>query len=102
MMRPVFGSCPFDIVSVPEKVITNFNVINVFPNPSNGNFSIRSNTQQRQRFEIYQMNGALLKSEEWTSQAEVDMSLFPDGMYLIRVINLENLSSSTHKHIIQR
>jgi len=64
----------------------------LFPNPSDGLFTVRfdSNKEQDLNFEIYNMVGDLVHSQNWKTVSgsnlrPVDLSGMPEGVYLLRV-----------------
>jgi ligand-binding sensor domain-containing protein len=68
---------------------TQSNEFNLFPNPTNGKFTIElSNYSKNQQIEIYNLSGQLIKSLKTTTpKVQIDLSAFPKGLYFIRVKN---------------
>ncbi|RLD83834.1 MAG: hypothetical protein DRJ10_02700 [Bacteroidetes bacterium] len=63
----------------------NFSNVKVFPNPTNGIFIIEGNNIQR--IEIKNVNGGDIKDVTTNKkQLEIDLSQYPKGIYLIKVI----------------
>ena len=59
------------------------NEISVYPNPTNGNFSIK--TENNSRAEIYDETGKMTKTIEMkTGENMVDISELPNGVYIIK------------------
>lgn len=64
----------------------------LFPNPSNGLFTIRYDSDKNHdlNFEVYNMTGSLIHSENWKTVSgqnlrPVDLSGAPGGVYLVKV-----------------
>ncbi|HTL82089.1 MAG TPA: T9SS type A sorting domain-containing protein [Bacteroidia bacterium] len=63
----------------------NGNSFGVFPNPSNGKFTLNG-IENNSRVEIYNSTGQLIFSEDNFKQGErIDISDQPDGIYLIKI-----------------
>ena len=79
------------------------NVIEVFPNPSGGIFSIRqqsSATGKLQNVEIFNMPGEKIYSGTIIpGTSDIDISHSPKGIYFIKIYNEENIH--TEKIIVQ-
>ncbi len=79
-----------DIESITEPVISS---IHLFPNPSNGIFTIQANSQQllaNSYLEIYNVLGAKVYSHYQISKSsnyQIDLSNQHNGIYLYRVLN---------------
>ncbi len=73
--------------------------ISVFPNPSNGQFSVQYNQPQNEEihFQVFDLNGKLLDEKiigthkNEVSQWEVNYSAFSPGIYLLTIQDGENL-----------
>lgn len=58
----------------------------VFPNPSNGLFTIETNEQGTNQYHVYDATGKLTLSGTNTSpRFSIDISHLPDGMYLLKM-----------------
>ena len=69
------------------------NVMEVYPNPSNGNVKI-SGLQKGAEIELLDLSGKLiLQSEAELEEQPLDLSGFRNGMYLIRVYQNEEVST---------
>jgi hypothetical protein len=65
------------------------NDISIYPNPSNGKFQLSSGSLQfikTSNIEIYNMQGRKVYQSEIT-KSEIDLSNQPKGMYLIKIVN---------------
>lgn len=86
MMRPVFSTAMDNELGVTEKKINNSEIV-LFPNPSSGLISIRNTSQDFKGFEIYSLQGKLLLS---TKDTEIDLSNYPEGVYLFKTLDSKN------------
>jgi len=81
------------------------NYVNIFPNPSNGKFTVLLNTQYailNTQIEIYNVLGEIVfQSEIKNPKSEIDLSVQPTGMYFYQVKNNKQFISSG-KIIIQQ
>jgi hypothetical protein len=79
------------------------NQLSIFPNPSNGIFSInqQANFNKPQTIEIYNMLGENIytSSTNKTKINNINMSDSPKGLYFVKLIDGEK--TSTQKIIIQ-
>lgn len=67
--------------------------LQLFPNPANGQLSIRFNTPGNRRLFVYNMMGALLLEKELnTASEQLDTGSFPKGMYLLKIVGKEGVS----------
>lgn len=89
------------IKSIPDVVIDDTGIYSytgekldceLFPNPSDGLFTIRYDNDKNQdlNFEIFNMTGSLIQSQNWktvigSNLRPVDLSEMPGGVYLVRV-----------------
>lgn len=79
------------------------NDVDIFPNPSNGVFTIHSsaNNNEEQYVEVYNMLGAKIHASDKSklSAYTVDLSNQPKGIYFVKIYRGENCS--TRKIIVQ-
>ena len=78
------------------------NALSIFPNPSDsGRFNISARNEVIS-IEVYNVLGKLLKQLTDLSNTEftLDLSAFDDGLYLIKVIDLNN--NSVVKRLIRK
>ena len=66
-----------------EEVDLNRSQLKIYPNPSNGSFTIK-NAKSIQTFEIYNINGQKVQVELFNNQ--LDLTNQPKGIYLLRVL----------------
>jgi hypothetical protein len=63
------------------------NIINIYPNPSNGKLTINSN-QDIAQISVYDITGKAVHNQEYTNkqnQTEIDLSALNNGIYFIAV-----------------
>jgi Secretion system C-terminal sorting domain len=73
---------------------------NVFPNPSNGLFSVElERTESNVELKVYDLFGRVIYSEEYASfnKEAIDLSSYAKGMY---ILNLKNKSFTLSKQMI--
>jgi hypothetical protein len=70
---------------------------NIFPNPSNGRFSIHFNNAQKEFvMQLVDFNGKIVWSvQNYTTDRQIDMEApaLPDGIYFLRIIDGANIGS---------
>ena len=59
----------------------------VYPNPSNGNFSIETNTMEKQNLQVFDINGKMVLNQYISNQTKIDASSLSEGVYNINVTN---------------
>lgn len=80
-------TCTCANVGLTENIVTN--VVNIYPNPSNGQFTVNA-TEKIQHIEVYNALGQVIFVEEYSSaeqsqQKFIDLSGMPGGIYMIQV-----------------
>ncbi len=81
--------------------ITEFNStneVNLFPNPSKNRFNVTSETPI-DRIEIYSSTGQIIKTIFGAGELHLPVIIQQKGMYLVKILNQENISS-IHQMII--
>ena len=73
-----------------EKYNTTDNVI-VYPNPSSGNFTIETNTTDKQNLNLYDVNGKLVLSQTIQGTTNINTSILAQGIYNLNVTNKEGI-----------
>ena len=97
MVRPVVGS--FTPSSTPIEEITKGELdFNLYPNPSKGIINIDFGSADLLDFEVSVFNavGQLLVKHPLQT-AQLDLSAFENGIYYIRIKNLQTNQFTTHK-----
>jgi hypothetical protein len=60
--------------------------IKIYPNPTNGTFTVSNNSTELYSISVYNLSGILVKEvNNCQSNANVDISIFPAGIYIIKV-----------------
>jgi hypothetical protein len=67
--------------------------LNIFPNPSEGKFTITAKEMHAAELVIYDVNGQLVFSAPFDSETEIDLTGFSAGVYFIRVFDNERAFS---------
>jgi uncharacterized delta-60 repeat protein len=97
-------SSTYSMIDVSIRELTAANPVNLYPNPSNGNFTAQFDQQGlRGILEVYNVNGQIVYSQNLSSNGIVTMELHlpvEAGIYLLRV-TLENGSMLTQRMIIE-
>ena len=75
--------------------------VNIIPNPSSGTFTVNLPTINNRSYdiEIYNGLGEKIRSQNTFGKTQIDLSDKPKGIYFVRIINQEEIS--TRKIIIQ-
>lgn len=63
-----------------------FTEINIYPNPAKENITIESNSITKQKMEIVNLLGQIVYSGYIFHKATIDISTFPSGVYLVKLI----------------
>ncbi len=67
------------------------NQVNIYPNPSTGNFIIETNSPEKQTLHIYDINGKLVLTQSVNGRTNVDASSLTEGVYNISIISNEGV-----------
>jgi hypothetical protein len=73
----------------PNGIVTNNfnNEFSIYPNPSNGNFIIESNLNEKQTIQIFDLNGRLILSQNIIGTSEIDARSLDNGFYNLTINN---------------
>ena len=73
---------PLSVAEIEDDV--NFSLA---PNPTSGRFTVSSEKEQIKRVEVFDLQGkAVLTTFPRAFSAEVDLTAFPEGVYLVQVL----------------
>lgn len=85
-------------VSLPKQ--ENKVLFSIYPNPSNGNFTINLDSKGRKTIFISDLTGKVVTEKvTWKNLVDIDGNSFTPGIYLVRIHTLEN--QDTRKLIIK-
>lgn len=96
-------------ISLNNDVISNSTVLSIYPNPGNGEFTIKYDVLKRADvlIHIFDMKGALVKTVVDVSQQyegkyliPVNLNELPNGIYIVSLIN--NGEKTTERLVIER
>lgn len=74
--------------------------LNVYPNPSNGQFSFEAN-QQAVYAQVVSLTGKIVREENIENKTTVDYSTLPQGIYLFRLMDSNNEFIKQQRIVIQ-
>ena len=80
MIRPIFSTALDAQLGIQKKAIGIRDLI-IFPNPSNGNFTVRHSEENYFGVEIYSLQGQLIYD---TNSDQIDLSDKPSGVYFVK------------------
>lgn len=84
------GSVGFSINVVPNgaNAVDEISVddLQVFPNPSTGLIQIKGTIEAGASIEVYDINGAIMLSEQLNNGGAIDLSSLENGTYMIRLV----------------
>jgi hypothetical protein len=95
----------FEVIEPEEsKPFVNDNAVQVYPNPSNGIFTVNSTSQILNRIVVSDMSGRMVKviSDLNGSNAELNLRDNENGVYFIKVWIKGNLTPQTKKIMIAK
>lgn len=71
-----------------KQTTTNSNVdVLIYPNPTNGNFIIETNSIEKQIMQMFDVNGKLVLSQIINSKNNIDVSSLNEGVYNVSIIS---------------
>ncbi|HXD93896.1 MAG TPA: T9SS type A sorting domain-containing protein, partial [Bacteroidia bacterium] len=87
------------VASLGIDQISNIGKVNIYPNPTNGNFIIETNTTEKQTIEIFDVAGKMVLNQSINGKTNIEASNLDNGMYFIQVKTNDNIY--TQKIIVQ-
>lgn len=93
---PVFGSSNL-ITSIKPSIIKPDWDLNLFPNPSDGKFTLFVNKNGQYLATVYNMLGERVVTKTITEQHTFDLSALAKGQYLMEVIDIKNTEQKITK-----
>jgi hypothetical protein len=82
-LAPTFNSINSPPISVPE--ITNPSAFILYPNPAKDVLTLETETEGSSEFYIYNNLGKIILQGKVDQKIQIDLSLFTNGMYFIRI-----------------
>ena len=79
------------IASGVERIANNTTQINIYPNPSNGNFVIETNLDTKQTVHIYDENGKVVLTQNINGTSTINASSLNEGIYTVSLTNNEGI-----------
>ncbi len=101
MIRPVFGkNSPFISVEKYKSISTKFFIQ---PNPAHNTFRIEFENSKNinYQYQIFNPLGTLIQEEKIISSKNIDISDLSTGLYIVRLLDIENRTSSVEKLFVQ-
>jgi hypothetical protein len=99
MMRPIFSSDKDYVVGLLDAQKVEEFEVNVFPNPSKDQLTITTNKLVKGYFQILDLQGQIVYTNQIDETEIIDVSNFANGLYIVRVIH-ENGTVRTTKFSI--
>ena len=97
MIRPIYRKSSWG-VGLKKHAIKSFDWT-VYPNPANNQVEIDLPKDFRlSQVQLYSIQGSLLWQTTNQNELKIDVSNYPEGIYLLRVVNQKG--ESAHKKII--
>lgn len=102
MLRPVFGTTNDPVVSLDDNnTAANVNFM-IYPNPSNGFVNIKTNIQNDNILDVYNVFGKHISTKNiFNINNEINLNYLKNGVYLIKITTPDNVIK-THKLIIAK
>ncbi len=82
------------------KEYSSYNSLNVYPNPSNGNFVIEPSSAVKQTMRVYDVNGKIVLSQTINGKTNIDAGNLSEGVYNVNITG--NNSAMNKKLVIVR
>ncbi len=70
-----------------KELLGSNNQITIYPNPTNGNFSIETNATTKQTMQLFDVNGKMVLSQLINGKTTIDASILTEGVYNISIIS---------------
>ena len=65
--------------------------VNIYPNPSTGNFVLETNNETKQTLQVYDINGKVVLTQTIFGKATIDASNLSQGVYNLSIISNEGV-----------
>ncbi|MFI5141369.1 MAG: T9SS type A sorting domain-containing protein, partial [Bacteroidia bacterium] len=83
------NGCPY--VTGIEQIGFKDATVSVYPNPTNGQFTIETNTIDKQTIQIVDLNGRLVFNEAITGTTTVDATNLNEGVYTLTLKTVDRI-----------
>jgi hypothetical protein len=100
MMRPVFGICQ-DFLSGNNEMKSDTKA-EFYPNPSAGFIRLNANPEEVFEVNIFDAMGSLVWQGKMLHANEINVQHLSEGIYYIKMINIQNAEQSTQKLMIKK
>ncbi|MEY4109782.1 MAG: hypothetical protein RLZZ46_136 [Bacteroidota bacterium] len=100
MIRPVFESCPFDVLDIKESYINEFD-FRFFPNPANSEIQL-SLPPGKYSIEVFSVLGGKVFSGSFSDSESLDISFLSAGLYFIRASGTQGVLNGASRLLIAR
>lgn len=71
----------FNTVTGIKTIAENNNQVSIYPNPTNGQFTIETNSMEKQTVQVFDMNGRLVLSQNINGKTNIDAMVLNEGVY---------------------
>lgn len=82
------------VTNITATGITHFvnsNEINIYPNPTSFNFTVETNSDEKQTLQIFDVNGKLVLTETINAKTNIDASNLAEGVYNLNLISTSGM-----------
>ncbi len=74
-----------------NQLASNINLINIYPNPTNGSFVIDPNNNTKQTITLYDVSGKMVLSQTIAGKTNIDASSLNEGVYNISITSSDGV-----------
>jgi hypothetical protein len=78
-------------VNAGIKGVTNNRSVTVYPNPSNGEFTIETTTEEKQTMQLFDINGKIIYSQKIDTKTNIVVPDLKNGIYYLSITIGENV-----------
>lgn len=76
-----------------KQIANNNEQVNIYPNPNNGTFTIKTNNSAEQILQIFDVNGRLVLTETITGNTTINANDLINGVYNIKISSSEGVAN---------